>query len=73
MVLDSYTCELCLRQREETLKHLFIFGSFAKSCESRIGMVIPQRLRPGRATSHVKRTLGVHFAMEIIILMCWSI
>jgi hypothetical protein len=66
MVLDSYTCELCLRQREETLRHLIILYPFAKNCSSRIGVVIPPRLRPDRATRHVKRSLGVHFAMEII-------
>jgi hypothetical protein len=32
MVIDSYTCELCLRQREETLRHLFLRCSFAKNC-----------------------------------------
>jgi hypothetical protein len=36
-------------------------------------VVIPLRLRLDRATRHVKRSLGVHFAIEIIILMCLSI
>jgi hypothetical protein len=30
MALDSYTCELCLHQRIETLRHLFMHCPFAK-------------------------------------------
>jgi hypothetical protein len=52
---------------------LFILCSLDKNCWSQIGVVIPSRLRPERATGYVKRALGVPFAMEIMILMCWSI
>jgi hypothetical protein len=37
MALDSYTCELCLHQRTETLRHLFLrflCCPFAKNCWS---------------------------------------
>jgi hypothetical protein len=30
VVLDSYTCELCLLQRVEMLRHLFLLCPFAK-------------------------------------------
>jgi hypothetical protein len=30
MVLDSYTCELCLHQRVKTLRHLFLCCPLAK-------------------------------------------
>jgi hypothetical protein len=30
-------------------------------------------LRPERATRHIKRTLGVPFVMEIIMIMTWCI
>jgi hypothetical protein len=30
MHLDSYVCEMCIRQREESLWHLFFICSFAK-------------------------------------------
>jgi hypothetical protein len=30
MHLDSYTCELCLLQKEERLRHLFLACPFAK-------------------------------------------
>jgi hypothetical protein len=32
MTLESYTCEICIRQREETLSHLFLRCPFAKNC-----------------------------------------
>jgi hypothetical protein len=37
-----------------------------------IGINVPTWLRPERATQYIKRKLGVSFAMEIIILGCWS-
>jgi hypothetical protein len=55
------------------VKHLFMLCSFAKSCWSQIGVAIPSRLRPERATCYVKRALRVPFAMKIMIIMCWSI
>jgi hypothetical protein len=30
MYLDSYACEMCIQQREESLRHLFFRCSFAK-------------------------------------------
>jgi hypothetical protein len=30
-------------------------------------------VKPNRATRHIKRSLRKLFAMEILILMCWSI
>jgi hypothetical protein len=30
-------------------------------------------LRPQRAIRHIKRSLGLPFAMEVSIIMCWSI
>jgi hypothetical protein len=73
MVLESYSCELCLRQVEETNRHLFFRCSFAKKCWMQIGVVVPRWLRPERATRHLKRTLGVPFAMLIVMIMTWCI
>jgi hypothetical protein len=70
--LDSYTCDLCILQREETLRHLFFRCSFAKLCWQRIGVIVPSWLKPDRATRHIKRAIRQPFAMEIIIIMCWS-
>jgi hypothetical protein len=71
MVLDSYTCELCLLQREETLRHLFLSCPFAKNCWA--SMMIPSWLRATRATTYMKCHIGLPFTMEIIIMMRWCI
>jgi hypothetical protein len=73
MLLKSYTCELCLHQRIEILRHLFMCCPFAKNCWSSIGVTMPTWLRPERATAYLKRTINKMFAMKIIIIMCWSI
>jgi hypothetical protein len=73
MNLDSYDCEMCIRQLEKSLMHLFFRCSFAKTAWLQIGVAVPTWLRPDRATRHIKRSLGVPFAREIIILMCWCI
>jgi hypothetical protein len=73
MQLDSYTSELCLLQREESLRHLFLKCAFARNCWNQIGVMVPTWLKPERATRHLKRLLGVPFAMEIIVILCWCI
>jgi hypothetical protein len=73
MNLDSYDCEMCIRQLEESLMHLCFRCPFAKTAWLQIGVAVPTWLRPDRATRHIKRSLGVPFAREIIILMCWCI
>jgi hypothetical protein len=73
MILDSYACEPCLLQRDETLRHLFLSCPFAKNCWASIGVLIPSWLRATRATTNMKRHIGLPFAMEIIIMMCWCI
>jgi hypothetical protein len=72
MTLDSYTCDLCILQKEEKLRHLFYRCPFAKQCWLQIDIVVPTWLKLDRAKS-IKRKLRNPFAMEIIILMCWSI
>jgi hypothetical protein len=69
MHLKSYTCELCLLQREESLRHLFFKCAFARNCWNAIVVVVPTWLKPDRATRHIKRSLRVLFSMEIIMLM----
>jgi hypothetical protein len=73
MTLDSYSCELCLLHREETLRHLFLSYPFAKNCWASINVLIPSWLRATRATTYMKRHIGLPFATEIIISMCWCI
>jgi hypothetical protein len=71
MHLEFYTCDLCILQREETLRHLFFRCSFAKNCWQQIGVVVPTWLKLERATRHIKRAIRLLFAMERIILNCW--
>jgi hypothetical protein len=72
MVLDSYTCELCLHQRMKSLRHLFMRCLFAKNCWSAVGALVPTWLRDDRATSYLRKAINKPFAMGIIIVMCWS-
>jgi hypothetical protein len=73
MALDSYTCELCLHQTTETLRHLFLRYHFAKNCWSAVGALVPTWLRADHATTYLRMVINKTFAMEIIIVMCWSI
>jgi hypothetical protein len=73
MQLESYTSDLCLLQKEEKLRHLSLRCPFTKNYWMTIGVVVPSCLRSERATRHIKRNLGLPFAMNIIIIMCWSI
>jgi hypothetical protein len=57
MVIDSYTCELCIRQSEEILRLLFLRCSFSKNCWMQIGVIVPVWLRLERATRYIKRAL----------------
>jgi hypothetical protein len=73
MYLESYSCELCLLQKEKKLRHLFLRCPFTKNCWLLIGVHVPSWLRPHRAVKHIKRQVRVLFAMELIIIMSWSI
>lgn len=73
MDLDCYSCELCLRQRPETVLHLFLRCSFAKACWNSIGVsVVTSRPLP-QIIKQIKHKLQVPFFMDVIILMTWSI
>jgi hypothetical protein len=71
--LESYACEMCIRQREENLRHLFFRCAFAKNYWAIIGITIPPLIRTERVILHFKRTLGLPFAMDIVIIMSWCI
>jgi hypothetical protein len=73
MTLESYTCENCIWQKEETLYHLFLGCNFAKACWNSIGLIPPRIASPEVAATNLKQQLNVPFSMEIIILMTWSI
>jgi len=73
MVLDSYACEMCILQREESLRHLLFRCNFAKNCWASIGIFYPLHLQPLQIIKRMKRSLHVSFYMEVIILMSWNI
>jgi hypothetical protein len=74
MHLESYGCELCILQKDESLRHMFVECSFAKkNCWAQIGIQIPSWLSPTGAVRRLRRSLAIPFAMKIIILMCWCI
>jgi hypothetical protein len=73
MILDSYTCDLCILQRPETSAHLFLRCNFAKGCWASIGVTVTTSTSIFRIFNRIRRRLQVPFFMEIIILMTWSI
>ncbi|KAL6627690.1 hypothetical protein ACP70R_031416 [Stipagrostis hirtigluma subsp. patula] len=73
MELDSYVCEMCIWQREESLVHLFLLCPFAKLAWQKIGVLAPGTVNPAQAISSIKRQLNVPFFMEIIVIMAWAI
>jgi hypothetical protein len=73
MVLDSYTCELCLLQWVETLRHLFLHCPLARNCWTSIGVLVPSWLHADRATAYMKHHINQPFAMQIIMIMSWCI
>jgi hypothetical protein len=73
MVLESYTCDMCILQRLETAAHLFLRCNFAKACWASIGISVATTRPVPQIINRIRRNLGVPFFMEIIILMVWSI
>lgn len=58
MALDSYVCELCILQKEESLKHLFLSCNFAMACWASIGITYPRTIQPLRAIKRIKKLYG---------------
>jgi hypothetical protein len=73
MVLDSYTCDLCILQLPETNAHLFLQCNFAKACWNSIGVNYSSSETVLQIFEKIKKDLALPFFMEIIILLAWSI
>jgi hypothetical protein len=73
MDLESYTCDMCIWQYEETIQHLFQKCNLAKACWAAIGINMPTSNNRKRVILMLKRRIGQPFAMEVIILMTWAI
>jgi hypothetical protein len=46
MHFDSYTCDLCILQKQESLTHLFFRCSFEKNYWHRVGVLVPSWFKP---------------------------
>jgi hypothetical protein len=73
MILDTYSCELCLRPWRESVTHLFFRCPFAKGCWNAIGVTFISTRPLFQILKQIKSKLGVTFFMEVIILLCLSI
>jgi hypothetical protein len=73
MRLDSYTCENCILQLEETISHLFLRCNFAQRCWLTVGITLPRTLDLTLAVLHIRARLTMPWRMEGIITMSWCI
>ncbi|RLM97793.1 ML domain protein isoform X2 [Panicum miliaceum] len=73
MDLESYTCDLCILQKIESVAHLFLRCNFAKACWASIGVRVITTRPLLNIFRQIKDKLQVPIYMEIIILMAWSI
>jgi hypothetical protein len=73
MDLDSYTCENCIWQKEETWNHLFLRCSFAKRCWEIVGITPTCSSNPHLAVWGIRRKLAQPWSMKTFITMMWCI
>jgi hypothetical protein len=74
MTLESYICENCILQRTGTAYHLFLRYNFIVNYWNSIGVVTSSITCPQRAIQRIRTaTHPTPCAMEIVILMAWSI
>jgi hypothetical protein len=73
MYLDSYTCENCILQHEETVLHLFLRYNFARRCWLMIGTTPSRAVDLMHALLRTRARLKVPWRMQIIIVMSWCI
>lgn len=57
MLLDDYTCEMCILQREETVHHLFLSCNFARACWLSIGIHAPATVNAEVAIQRIQMLL----------------
>nr|TKW28482.1 hypothetical protein SEVIR_3G325900v2 [Setaria viridis] len=74
MILPSYSCVLCLHDKEETLFHLLLECPFAQECWIHQGLFMDLQQEPYSILSTFKHQLQVvPFFMEVIIIISWCI
>ncbi|KAG2577726.1 hypothetical protein PVAP13_6NG222600 [Panicum virgatum] len=73
MELESYTCDLCILQKIESVTHLFLRCNFAKAYWASIGVSVITTRPLLNIFKQIKEKLQTPLHMEIIILMAWII
>jgi hypothetical protein len=73
MVLDSYTCDNCILQAEETAILLFFRCSFARRCWSLIGISPSHSTDLFNTVLRIIRLWQIPWKLEIIIFLTWCI
>jgi hypothetical protein len=73
MPLDSFTCDNCILQIEETSIHLFFRCNFARRCWLLLGFLPPCSTDLLHTLMRIRRRLQVPWRLEAIIIMTWCI
>jgi hypothetical protein len=73
MLLDSYTCDNCILQAEETVTHLFFRCGFARRCWSFIRISPPRSTDLINTIMRIRRRWQFPLKLETIILLTWCI
>ena len=73
MQLDDYNCVLCQQQTEETLMHLLFYCNFAKNCWWALNFAYAGNLSIFHIVEDWRNYVSAPFALDIFILVCWSI
>jgi hypothetical protein len=73
MPLDSFTCDNCILQIEETVIHLFFRCNFARICWLLLGFIPPRTTDLLHTLMRIRRRLQVPWRLETIIIMTWYI
>lgn len=67
MILESYSCELCLQQRLETVSHLVLRCNFTEACWNSIWIFVFTSRLLLHIINLIKQKLQVPFFMEVIM------
>lgn len=72
MELDSYTCENCILQKEETIAHLFLRCNFARRCWQIIGLTSSRTSNLHTTVQCTMQQLANACRVEVVVvLMLW--
>ena len=73
MEIESVACELCILQVEQIATHLFLHCNFARRCWNFIGVNFDLSASPLQSLEQIRSQLPQAFAMEIIIILSWTV